>query len=274
MLEDAAYRRLLDRIYSSEEGIPTDQAYRVVRARTKDEQSAVDAVLAEFFTIEDGRYVQSRAMAEIEKARRKIEASRNNGRTGGRPKKNPPGSSQESQQKPDRFSVGSDSETQPKALQTPDSKHQSPEEGSLRSPSGAREEESPEPGGSETHRTRDVPRGTSGFDGWAFVDQRLRPVYPRGTFQHPRWIEAARTVERLVESGADPELIAANAAAYCKQAEALGRAGTQWVKAPNRWLESGDWQGPFDIPPSKAEQQVADVIDAGQAWLRSSGASA
>jgi hypothetical protein len=137
-------------------------------------------------------------------------------------------------------------------------------------------EPSEEPSGNRhiARATPNVPRETSGerFDGWAFIDQRMRPVYPRGTFQHPRWIEAARVVEKLVEGGADPDLIAANAEAYCRQAEAIGRAGTQWVKAPNRWLDSGDWVGPFDLPDSPAQRRQDANVDAGRAWLAMTGA--
>lgn len=67
MLEDGAYRRLLDRYYGTEMGIPADQAHRVARARTRDEKAAVDAVLEEFFTLDDGIWKNSRAEEEIAK---------------------------------------------------------------------------------------------------------------------------------------------------------------------------------------------------------------
>ena len=67
MLEDGAYRRLLDRYYSTESGIPEAQTYRIVRARTREEKQAVDAVLAEFFFLADGLWKNNRAEEEIEK---------------------------------------------------------------------------------------------------------------------------------------------------------------------------------------------------------------
>lgn len=126
MLEHGAYRLLLDRYYGTEQGIPSDQAHRVARARTREEKVAVDAILAEFFTLEDGIWKNGRAEEEIAKAALRIKAAKENGKRGGRPKK-VPGSDSETQEKPSGFSVGSDSETQEKAYQAPSTKHQTPE---------------------------------------------------------------------------------------------------------------------------------------------------
>jgi uncharacterized protein YdaU (DUF1376 family) len=65
MLEHGAYTLLLDRYYTTEQGIPADQAHRICRARTRDEKEAVDTVLAEFFTLQDGVHHQKRVDAEI-----------------------------------------------------------------------------------------------------------------------------------------------------------------------------------------------------------------
>lgn len=103
MLEDGAYRRLLDRIYTTERGIPVDQAHRLARASSPEEVAAVDAVLAEFFKNVDGVYVQARAAAEIEKARKRIAVSRENGKkSGGRPRK----PENETRQEPGRNPAG------------------------------------------------------------------------------------------------------------------------------------------------------------------------
>lgn len=121
--EHGAYTLLLDRYYGTEQPIPEDQAYRVTRARSPAEKLATDSVLAEFFTLQDGAYRNSRADREISKAQAKISAARENGKQGGRPKKNqdpPPG-------KPTGFQFGSVLETQVKAHQTPDTKHQTPD---------------------------------------------------------------------------------------------------------------------------------------------------
>lgn len=69
MLEHGAYTLLLDRYYSSERGIEADHAYRIARARSKEERAAVDAVLAEFFVLTDGVWTKKRVEDEIAKYR-------------------------------------------------------------------------------------------------------------------------------------------------------------------------------------------------------------
>lgn len=69
MLEDAAYRRLIDAYYSREAPLPVDKkaCYRLVRANSKVEKAAVDAVLSEFFSLDDDGWHQTRCDEEIEK---------------------------------------------------------------------------------------------------------------------------------------------------------------------------------------------------------------
>ena len=92
MLEHGAYTLLLDRYYTTDAPIPTDQTYRLCRARTPGEIAAVDAVLAEFFVAVDGAWVNNRADEEIVKATARIGAAKANGKKGGRkPNPNPAG---------------------------------------------------------------------------------------------------------------------------------------------------------------------------------------
>ena len=73
MLEDSAYRRLLDAYYIRETPLPTDikECCKLARAASKQERDAVAYVLAQFFTLESDGYHQSRADAEISKFRSK-----------------------------------------------------------------------------------------------------------------------------------------------------------------------------------------------------------
>jgi uncharacterized protein YdaU (DUF1376 family) len=125
MVEHGAYTLLLDRYYATEEGIPADQAHRLARARSADERDAVDVVLGEFFKLVDGLWIHNRVEEEIEKAAVRISAARENGRKGGRPRK------EETQQKPNGFSLGYENVTQTKPsekltkLQTPDTTNNS-----------------------------------------------------------------------------------------------------------------------------------------------------
>ena len=122
-LEDAAYRRLMCLYYRREQPIPADvaQACRLVRAASKAERDAVATVLREFFVLTDGGWRQDRCDGEIEAFSKKLEANRGNGLYGGRPRKT------ETQQKPSGFPVGSESEPTNNLLQTPDTRHQTPE---------------------------------------------------------------------------------------------------------------------------------------------------
>lgn len=146
MLEHGAYRILLDRYYSTEAGIPAAQAHRLARARSEEERQAVDAVLEEFFELVDGVWINGRAEEEIAGANARIDASRQNGKKGGRPKKNPAGSETETQQKPGGFFAGSETETQQKAHQAPSTRHQAPvnplpsQAAAIPEPGGARED--------------------------------------------------------------------------------------------------------------------------------------
>lgn len=70
LIEDGAYSRMLRKYYATEQPLPGEkrEIYRLISARSKDEREAVDAVLADFFTLEpDGKYHQARADAEIAK---------------------------------------------------------------------------------------------------------------------------------------------------------------------------------------------------------------
>lgn len=107
MLEDAAYRRMLDLYYASERPLPLNREglYRLVRAHSFEEKLAVDVVLGEFFTEGKRGWTQKRVEAEIAKTKVRTLAAQENGRKGGRPetqwvsKNNPAGLQPETQVK-------------------------------------------------------------------------------------------------------------------------------------------------------------------------------
>lgn len=108
MLEDAAYRRLLDVYYSTEQPLPADIATlcRLVRAKTRAEKRAVESVTREFFQLCDGAWRQKRCDCEIAKSKTRIRNSQINGKIGGRPitqqvsESNPVGLPPETQNEP------------------------------------------------------------------------------------------------------------------------------------------------------------------------------
>jgi uncharacterized protein YdaU (DUF1376 family) len=91
-LEDAAYRRLMDVYYTREQPIPSDiaQACRLVRAGSKEEKRAVETVLREFFQETPEGWRHGRCDEEIEKASAARTAAQQNGKLGGRPRKQKP----------------------------------------------------------------------------------------------------------------------------------------------------------------------------------------
>jgi len=71
MVEDAAYRRLIDAYYTRESPLPADRkaVQKLARAQSKDERIAVDYVLDEFFELREDGWHQTRCDAEIDSHR-------------------------------------------------------------------------------------------------------------------------------------------------------------------------------------------------------------
>lgn len=89
LLEHGVYRMLLDIYYSTEKPLPhIEKTFRLVVARTKEERSAVESVLEEFFRQnDDGSWSHDRCDSEIYEAKSKADKSREVGKLGGRPRK-------------------------------------------------------------------------------------------------------------------------------------------------------------------------------------------
>lgn len=89
MLEDGAYRRLIDAIYLREGPLPADreQVHRLVKAFTKAEKTAVDLMLAEFFVLTDAGYTNARCDEELVETKERSERARQSGLASGRSRK-------------------------------------------------------------------------------------------------------------------------------------------------------------------------------------------
>ncbi len=109
MLEDGAYRRLLDVYYATEKPLPpsVDACCKLAKCRTPADRKAVRWVLENFFVATPDGHRQKRCDEEIEIAKQRIESARENGKKGGRPKK------------PSGLALGSDEKTQPFHLANP-----------------------------------------------------------------------------------------------------------------------------------------------------------
>ena len=89
-VEECFYRRAIDWYYLNEKPFPNDmrEVCRLLRAKGKIQVQAVETVFGDFF-FEDGNLLKnSRCEKEISAYKSKNNANRENGKTGGRPKKN------------------------------------------------------------------------------------------------------------------------------------------------------------------------------------------
>lgn len=86
LAEHGAYMMMLQHYYATEAPLPVGATlYRLLRAQTKAERGAIDAVVARFWLLKDGALVNTRAVIEIERAVRQRDINREQGKRGGRP---------------------------------------------------------------------------------------------------------------------------------------------------------------------------------------------
>lgn len=273
MLEHGAYTLLLDRCYASESGIPADQAHRIARARSREERSAVDAVLAEFFVLVDGIWIQQRVIEEIEKAHRRIGAAQSNGRTGGRPRRKPSDNPEQTQQKPTGLLLGSISETQQKALQSPDSRLQTPDPVDT-SPRPLCVSAATSRADTRAHArapwnpiaAHQIPQSPAVTDPGVLPESahhaafaRLQAAYPPCAGRKD-WLTAEHHCRRLVAEGATWEALAAGVERYRAFVAAGGVSSTAYVLTPVKFFADADrpWAQPWD--PPQATNAVASVV--------------
>lgn len=228
--EDTAYSRLLRAYYHTEQPIPEGQQYRLARATTPVQRKAVDAVLKEFFKLVDGAYRQKRADAEIARfqdKQRKAKASAN--ARWADTERTANGMRTHSERNAKALPAQCDGnalQTPVSSLQSPDTNHQSP----------------------DTH--------TSSRSACEFAQfTAIKAAYPAGTYGQHHWQSAERAIRQLCEDGqATPDDLLTAVSNFAQQQTAMGRIGTQYVTSPNKFFESGMWQGPFPLP--KAAQKV------------------
>lgn len=86
--EHGAYLLMLHTYYGTERPLPKGEVlYRMLRAVTKAERSAVDSIARQFWKETDTGFVNGRAFEEIESATQLVQVARQNGNLGGRPKR-------------------------------------------------------------------------------------------------------------------------------------------------------------------------------------------
>jgi uncharacterized protein YdaU (DUF1376 family) len=79
--------------------------------------------------------------------------------------------------------------------------------------------------------------------------EAFRDAYPRGAYTHSAWLAAEREFARVIEEEhVSPDELTQAAVAYYEQQKAKGALGSQFVRAPLKFLQQGFWKGPFPLP--------------------------
>lgn len=76
LLEHGIYTRLLDVYYTKECALQASEVARLIGARSREEKSALEAVLQEFFVLQNGAHAQPRCDREIERYKEKQNKAR------------------------------------------------------------------------------------------------------------------------------------------------------------------------------------------------------
>ncbi|WP_312049192.1 YdaU family protein [Acinetobacter courvalinii] len=96
-LEECFYRRAIDFYYLNEKPLPkeTQSVFRRLRAITQEEREAVVNVLNDFFVEQEDGFHNKRCDSEIAEYHQNANKNRENGKKGGRPRKDKPSENQE-----------------------------------------------------------------------------------------------------------------------------------------------------------------------------------
>lgn len=252
LIEEGAYRRLLDLCYSREAPLPADRRAidKLARAATKAERRAIAYVLEQFFKLEDDGYHQARVDREIERYRERADRARRNGRNGGRPT-NKSKTQRVNSGIPRSDQGGYPEESSPiSSLQSPVSNPQSP--------------------GFLDTQFQDTRSPTSASPAPANVDpsllQQIKAAYPAGTYKLADWLTAEREIRNHLAEGEKAAELVAGCARYAEQCAATGRLGTNFVTSPTRFFHERQYREPFPLPAEKttATDRILANLDRGR----------
>lgn len=111
LMEDLAFRRMLDLFYETEKPLPFEIANIARLIGMRDHQEEIRNILNDFWTETESGWINQRAFEEVAEYQARAETARANGKKGGRPK-NP----EETQSVPDRNPEKSESKANHKPL--------------------------------------------------------------------------------------------------------------------------------------------------------------
>jgi uncharacterized protein YdaU (DUF1376 family) len=251
MLEEGAYRRLIDAYYAQENPLPADvrECFRIARATTKAEKDAVKLVLGRFFVRTEDGFRQGRADKEIERFRSKsskasASASARWSKCDGNANASPNASPNAS-----RTHMPTRCESDAPNPQSPVTSNQS--DGSLRSPSDARAPE------------------------FAALSPSFEPflaeTYPPSPFGNDH-ITALHSAMGIVGQRLATEAqLRARLTGFRAFVDTGGYSPDRVPKSEN-WFainrQNPYWAREWKAVPTKAEQAVDSTINAGLAFLR------
>ena len=229
--EDMAYTRLLRAYYHQEQPIQQGQQYRLAKATTAVQRKAVDQVLSEFFELREGRYHQKRADREIARYQDKQDKARRSAQVRWAAVPSQSESNANASEQNDANAMRTHSEGN--ALQTPDTRHQTPVKQNPLPPVGVGPPGGEPPAKPKVH---EFPPGFESF--WQ--------AYPRKTAKP----QAAKAFARLRP---DATLLAQMLAALAlqRQTEQWRRDDGQFVPHPSTWLNGRRWEDEPAGLPSK-----------------------
>lgn len=261
LAQHGAYLLMLQTYYATEAPLPKgDALYRVLRATTKLEREAVDAIVEQYWVETNDGFVNARADEEIALAQRQREVNRTVGKKGGRPR---------SANRTETESVlGGITESVSESVIESVSVRK-PNRNPIQTPDSNIQESS-----SRKQRESDSNSGDAVPKPMAIA--AIKAAYPAGLHRQSDWILAERHVLRLLDDGESAATLLAAAQGYAKQQQAAGNVGTRFILSPSRFFgDDGHWRGPFPIPEvAKSASPTADP-DAVRAWellLASNGA--
>ena len=175
--EEGVYRRLLDYYYDTELPIPLETQSVIRRLRLGSHSVTVGLILEEFFHKMDDGWHNNRADFEIEVYQKKAKIAQENGRKGGRPKKNKGIKTQS-------VSVANPAETKSKANQEPITNNQEPNTKGRFTPPSVKEV------------AQYCQERNNGIDAESFVDYYGSANWFRGKTKIKDWKSCVRTWER------------------------------------------------------------------------------
>lgn len=85
------------------------------------------------------------------------------------------------------------------------------------------------------------------------LTERIKALYPAGTYRASNWILAERAISKLLDGGEIADQLLALARAFAEQQQAKGSTGTQFVLSPEKFFgPDGHWRGPFPQPQASS----------------------